>query len=155
MAAEPGPISLQARRALEEELVELRTERAKVAATLKVTDAVGDRADQADGLQRADLLVRLDDRITEITDRFRVADAAGPPRTDAVGMGSTATLRFADGTLETVQIGEVADRLDETLVTADSPLGRALLGHRAGETVGYDSPEGRATAEIVSIGGSA
>ncbi|MFJ9733698.1 GreA/GreB family elongation factor [Streptomyces sp. NPDC101171] len=34
----------------------------------------------------------------------------------------------------------------------DSPLGRALLGHRVGESVSYEAPEGRATAEVVSLG---
>lgn len=67
-------------------------------------------------------------------------------------MGSTVTVRFADSTEATVQIGEVAEVLDRTLVTADSPLGRALLGSRAGDTIGYETPEGRSTAVVLSLG---
>lgn len=54
--------------------------------------------------------------------------------------------------METVQIGETAVAQDGTLVTADSPLGRALLGHAAGDTVAFDAPDGEESAEVVSLG---
>ncbi|MFF0793527.1 GreA/GreB family elongation factor [Streptomyces spiralis] len=152
MAGEPRPISGEARRALEQELADLRAERATVAATLGGTDSPGDAADQADELQRANQLERLDDRITRITDRLRESASAGLPSTDAVGAGSTVTVRFADGTVETVQISEMAEERAHTLVTADSPLGRALLGRRAGDTVGYDAPDGPSTVTVLSLG---
>ncbi|MEV6022247.1 GreA/GreB family elongation factor [Streptomyces sp. NPDC052036] len=153
MPSEPAPISDAARHALEHELADLRAERTMVAATLRDSDAaVGDRADEADELQRAGDLQRLDARISMITTRLREAETAGPPPTDLVGVGSTVTVRFPDGSMETLQIGETAEELDPTLVTADSPLGRALLGHHAGDTVSYDAPGGQATAVVVSLG---
>ncbi|MER5470639.1 GreA/GreB family elongation factor [Streptomyces sp. NPDC002935] len=153
MPTEPAPISEAARHALEQELADLRTERGKVAATLRDSDAeVGDHADEADELQRADDLRRLDDRISAITTRLSQAKVAGPPRTDQVGVGSTVTVRFSDGTTDTVQIGETAAVLDRTLVTADSPLGGALLGHRAGDTVSFEAPDGPESAVVVSLG---
>ncbi|MET8951947.1 GreA/GreB family elongation factor [Streptomyces sp. NPDC004393] len=153
MPNEPAPISAAARHALEQELADLRAERTMVAATLRDSDAaVGDRADEADELQRAGDLQRLDARISMISTRLREAETAGPPPTDLVGVGSTVTVRFPDGSVETLQIGETAEELDPTLVTADSPLGRALLGHHAGDTVSYDAPGGQATALVVSLG---
>ncbi|MCB8902099.1 MULTISPECIES: GreA/GreB family elongation factor [unclassified Streptomyces] len=150
MTGGPEPISAVAREALERELDDLRTEREAVAVTLR--GGGGDRADQADELERATELDRLDRRIDDIDGRLREADAAGAPRTDAVGVGSTVTVRFEDGAETTVQIGEVAAVLDRTMVTADSPLGGALLGHRAGDTVTYVTPEGPATAVVLSLG---
>ncbi|MEW2166069.1 GreA/GreB family elongation factor [Streptomyces sp. NPDC007084] len=153
MPSEPAPISEAARQALEQELADLRTERDTVSATLRGSDSeVGDRADEADELQRADDLRRLDDRITDVTTRLRQADLAGPPPTGQVGVGSTVTVRFGDGTVETVQIGETAVARDRTLVTADSPLGRALLGHGPGDTVTFDAPDGEESAVVVSLG---
>ncbi|SEB98722.1 GreA/GreB family elongation factor [Streptomyces sp. TLI_105] len=154
MTGGPEPISAVAREDLERELAELRTEREAVAATLRGGggDEVGDRADQADELQRADDLDRLDADIQEIEGRLKEASVAPAPSSDAVGVGSSVTVRFEDGTESTVQIGELADALDATLVTADSPLGRALLGHSAGDTVTYETPEGRATAVVLSLG---
>ncbi|GAA1409393.1 GreA/GreB family elongation factor [Kitasatospora putterlickiae] len=154
MTGAPEPISETGRTALERELAELRTERDAVAAAVRGGDEeVGDRADQADELQRADQLDRLDDRITVVEARLREAAAAGAPSTESVGVGSTVTLRFADADEMTVRIGELAEELDPELVTADSPLGRVLLGRRAGETVEYEAPGGRTTALVLSIGG--
>ncbi|MFF5426109.1 MULTISPECIES: GreA/GreB family elongation factor [unclassified Streptomyces] len=156
MTGGPEPMSADARRAFESELADLRAEREKVAATLRDGggDEPGDRADQADELRRADLLDRIDGRITEIGDRLREAAVAGPPDTDAVGVGSTVTVRFADGTRSTLRVGEVAGTPGAAAVTADSPLGRALLGRRAGDTVSYDTPEGPGSAVVESLGGA-
>lgn len=151
MTSDFGPMSAKAHTTLERDLADLRAERAQVAATLQNTDEAGDSADQADRLQRAEQLQLLDDRIAAITARLAAAVTAGPPRTDVVGVGSSVTVRFADDTVQTVQIGEVAEDLDPTLVTTDSPLGRALLGHRAGDTVAYDTPDGQTTAVLLSL----
>ncbi|WP_370415972.1 GreA/GreB family elongation factor [Streptomyces fradiae] len=148
----PQPISADALRALRRELAELRTERAAVAVTLRgEDDAVGDRADEADELQRADEVARLDERIARIEERVRGAAGAGAPSTDAVGVGSTVTVRFEDGGESTVHVGELADADDPALVTSDSPLGSALLGRRAGDTVTYRTPGGPMNAVVVSV----
>lgn len=152
MTGGPEPISDVAREALERELADLRAERETVAATLRGGERVGDMADEADELQRGTEVDRLDTRIAEVDGRLREAAVAGPPRTDRVGVGSTVTVRFADSTEATVQIGEFAEVLDRTLVTADSPLGRALLDCRAGDTISYETPEGRSTAVVLSLG---
>lgn len=153
MAGEPEPISPDARRALEKDLADLRAERDAVAATLRSgNDYEGDRADQADELQRADDLTRLDDRIGELTDRLKQAAVAGPPQPGVVGVGSTVTVRFSDGATQTLHIGEIADDEDPSVVTADSPLGRALLGRRSGDSVDYDAPAGPSSATVTSVG---
>ncbi|MGW3687817.1 GreA/GreB family elongation factor [Streptomyces sp. NPDC005125] len=152
MTGGPEPISDAARETLERELADLHAERETVAATLRGGERVGDMADEADELQRGTELDRLDTRIAEINGRLHEAAVAGPPRTDKVGVGSTVTVRFADATETTVQIGELAEELDRTLVTADSPLGRALLDRRAGDTISYETPEGRSTAVLLSLG---
>ncbi|MEV6116362.1 GreA/GreB family elongation factor [Streptomyces sp. NPDC052109] len=152
MTGDPEPISAAARRALEQELSDLRDERQLVAGTLRDRTDVGDQADQADQLRRADQLDRLDHRIEDITERLRRANLAGPASTDVVGVGSTVTVRFPDGSVESLQIGELAEALDQNLVTADSPLGRALLGRRPGDSVHFDTPDGPSSAVVVSIG---
>ncbi|MFF9148998.1 GreA/GreB family elongation factor [Streptomyces sp. NPDC014861] len=152
MTSGPEPLSEAARAALDRELSELRTERANVASTLGDADEPGDRADQADELQRATEADRLDARIEEIEGRLREGSAAGPPSSGEVGVGSTVGVRFGDGTESTVHIGELADADDPALVTAASPLGRALLGHVAGDSVTYATPLGRTTAVVLSVG---
>ncbi|WP_415954421.1 GreA/GreB family elongation factor [Streptomyces sp. KLOTTS4A1] len=149
----PEPISAVAREALLRELNDLRIEREAVAATLRGGggDETGDRADQADELMRATELDRLDARIDEIEVRLRTAATAGAPSAGVVGVGSTVTVRFADGTEATLHIGEIADAEDHSLVTADSPLGRALLGHRAHDAITYDTPQGTDELLVLAV----
>ncbi|MFC9735428.1 GreA/GreB family elongation factor [Streptomyces roseolus] len=152
MTAGPEPLSEAARTALNRELSELRAERARVAATLGDADEPGDQADQADELQRATEADRLDTRIEEIEGRLREAPAAGAPSAGTIGVGSTVGVRFGDGSESTLHIGELADADDPALVTADSPLGRALLGRAAGDSIAYATPLGRTTAVVLSVG---
>ncbi|MEU6546225.1 GreA/GreB family elongation factor [Streptomyces sp. NPDC046859] len=153
MTSQPAPISSTARQALEQELSRLRTERDTVASTLRDSDSsVGDLADAADELQRANDLRRIDARITDLTARLDTTGTADPPRDDRVGVGSTVTVRFADGSQETFQVGETTVGSDGSLVTVDSPLGRALLGHEPGDTVHYRTPGGSQSAVVVSLG---
>ncbi|MGW3455182.1 GreA/GreB family elongation factor [Streptomyces sp. CAI-17] len=155
MTSDPLPISAAARHALEQELADVRAERETVAATLQDPDIVaGDRGDAADQLQRSGDLARLDARIEDITTRLRQADDAGPPPAGVVGVGSTVTVRFEDGAEQTVSIGEVTQGYDASLVTADSPLGKALMGCRPGDAVRYRTPDGEAGAVVVSLGGA-
>ncbi|MGW2684830.1 GreA/GreB family elongation factor [Streptomyces sp. NPDC001414] len=150
----PEPISAEGRRALEQQLSDLHAERRDVAATLVGDDAPGDHADQADELQRADDLRRLDARIEDITLRLHQAAVTRPAPAGVVGVGSTVTVRFADGAVQSVAIGEIASADDENLVTEDSPLGRALLGHRVGDTVSFETPQGGTDATVVSLEGA-
>jgi transcription elongation factor GreA len=153
MTGEPEPLSPDARQALEKELSELRRERRSLAETLKGPgDPAGDRADEADELQRATQTTHLDARIATVEARLRDAPESGPPSPGVVGVGSTLTVQFADGTTQTVHIGEIADDQDLSLVTSDSPFGRAVLGHRAGDAVAYDTPRGPESAEVLSVG---
>ncbi|MFE7590055.1 GreA/GreB family elongation factor [Kitasatospora sp. NPDC057512] len=151
MSGGPEPISAEGLRAVREELAQLRVERGEVAATLRGVEP-GDRADAADELQRASEVARLDRRIVELEARLREAEVAGEPSARVVGVGSTVNVRFDDGTEETVEISEIAEERDLTLVTFDSPLGKALLGRHAGETVNYDTPAGSASATVLSVG---
>ncbi|MFD8702763.1 GreA/GreB family elongation factor [Kitasatospora sp. NPDC059648] len=152
MSGGPEPISAEGMRAVREELAQLRVERGEVAATLRKDDPAGDPADAADELQRASDVTRLDRRIAELEGRLREAEAAGAPSTEEIGVGSTVTVRFSDGEEETVEISELAEEREMTLVTYDSPLGQALLGRHAGETVNYETPGGAASAVVLAVG---
>jgi hypothetical protein len=85
----------------------------------------GDSGDQADLLENADDLARMDRRITEI--RHLIADLDTAHDAPGLQHGTLVTLRFADGTLATLRVVAIteeapADRQDE-IVTTDSPLG--------------------------------
>lgn len=69
-----------------------------------------------------------------------------------VVIGRRATIREEDGSTVAYAIVFPGDG-DPTMgwVSADSPLGAALLGSRAGDRVDVDAPAGRRTVEVVDV----
>ena len=140
-----------ARRALTEELEVLRSRRREFADGLDSNDFPGDRADQADAIERASELQAIERRIAEITRLLASsADPADPIPADQAGPGSVVILRYADGTTDTVRIGIVVEE-DAAVVTPDSPLGHALLGSRTGQDITWPTPAGQRQARVVQV----
>jgi transcription elongation factor GreA len=115
---------------------------------------IGDHGDAAEAIQRADELVVLGDRINELDRRMR----SGPsPSEDSETLpgGTEVTLRFPDGEVVTMHVISIVEetpvgREAETL-TARSPLGQALAGHKAGDTVTYTTPQGENQVELIAV----
>ncbi|MGF2944390.1 GreA/GreB family elongation factor [Mycobacterium sp. Lab-001] len=116
---------------------------------------VGDQGDAAEAIQRAEELVALADRINELDRRLR----GGPPPAEdgaaALPGGTEVTLRFDDGEVVTMQVISIVEetpvgREAETL-TSHSPLGLALAGRRAGDTVTYATPQGENRVELLAV----
>ncbi|MGN6088317.1 MAG: GreA/GreB family elongation factor, partial [Actinomycetales bacterium] len=75
---------------------------------------------------------------------------AGAPGT--AQLGSSVDLDFGDGRPQRVILGDVALSLsDIPVVTVESPLGRALLGSSAGDTVTYRVPAKERTATVLAV----
>ena len=143
---------------LEQELARLQEERDRRLQELggedpddAVDGAVGDTGDAATQLEGLDDVSRTNRRIAEIERLLADPDA----RTDPSG-ATTATLRFPDGDEATFRIvgitAEAADDEQDEVITADSPLGQALAGASAGDTVTYAGPDGELSAEVVALG---
>lgn len=148
------PIDAQHR--IEAELTELKQRCDRMAAELASdSDTVGDHADAADAIQRADEVAVMRDRIAELT---RILEG-GERTSEAPGElpdGTEVSLRFADSPdvvrMRVVLIQEEASAADEAdTLTADSPLGLALVGHHPGDTVTYTTPKGQQQVELLSI----
>ena len=70
-----------------------------------------------------------------------------------VGNGSVVSLRYdGDDEAERYLIGSIEERHDDLeVISPGSPLGRALVGRNAGETVEYEAPSGMLKVEIVEV----
>lgn len=159
-SGESSGLSADARQRLEQELDVLRSRRADLDSGRMSEDRADDEADSAEMLRRADEVVRIDDRINEITRLMAVGGAVSGVSTHAdtdggLADGTMVTLRFDDGgvrTLRAVAITEaVPEGEEDSSLTLDSPLGQALAGHDVGDSVSYETPEGTVRAEIVGI----
>jgi transcription elongation GreA/GreB family factor len=154
---EPTGLSADARDRLEQELARAREQRRRLAAQLAGEDPadpdVHDRGDAAVQLEGQADLGRMDRRIEELERLL-----AGPGALDTppgLADGTVVTLRFPDGdeaTFRVVTIPEQAPAEDQDeVLTAGSPLGRALVGRRTGDTITYQGPHGDLQAEVVAL----
>ena len=141
-----------ARRALTEELEVLRSRRREFADGLDSDDFPGDRADQADAIERLSELQSIERRIDEVTRLLANGiDSDTPSPSGEVSVGSIVTLRYPDGTTDVLRVGTVVEADDATVVTADSPLGVALLGRSAGQDIDWSTPNGQREARVVQV----
>jgi transcription elongation factor GreA len=141
-----------ARRALTEELEVLRSRRREFADGLGSDDFPGDRADQADAIERLSELQSIERRIDEVTRLLANGiDSEAPSPSGEVSVGSVVTLRYPDGTTDVLRVGTIVEADDATVVTADSPLGVALLGRSAGQDIDWSTPTGQREARVVQV----
>jgi transcription elongation factor GreA len=144
----------ETRQQLREELDVLRTQRRELTEGDEPGD-VGDRADDAEQLQRQADAARLDDRIAELTRLLAGGLPPGAEDDDALPVDTKVTLRHADGETETLRVVAITEQArpgeEDSTVTLDSPLGEALAGHKAGDTIQVETPQGTREAEVVRI----
>lgn len=145
------PVNTDSITLLSSRLDELRAERAAVLAEALIPPT-GDMADRATNVEASIRLQLLDQRIAalevEIDERRRRRHTEG-----VVSVGDVVTLDLGDGD-ETYLVGPVEQALAGIdTVTPSSPLGRAIVGARVGDTVSYEPRPGvTMTATIRSAG---
>jgi transcription elongation factor GreB len=142
-------------RRLHEELARLwKVERPPVVTTVAWAAANGDRSENGDYIYGKRKLREIDRRIRYLSktlDRAVVVDNAGK-RPERVFFGATVTIVNEAGDEREVTIVGV-DELDagDTRVSWRSPLARALLTARIGDTVTVRAPRGPERLDIVAI----
>ncbi|ORW88872.1 nucleoside diphosphate kinase regulator [Mycobacterium sp. IEC1808] len=145
----------EARENLAAELDRLKQRRDRLEVEVKNDRGmVGDHGDAAEAIQRADELVVLGDRINELDRRLRSGPSVSDDSETLPG-GTEVTLRFPDGEVVTMHVISIVEetpigREAETL-TARSPLGQALAGRKAGDTVTYTTPQGENQVELIAV----
>jgi transcription elongation GreA/GreB family factor len=149
-------LSPEAQEKLRAELTMLRSQREGVVDALENADATGDRMDDAEILRRHDEIAMLDDRINELIRLLAGAPLPGPELPeDGPVPGTRVTLRYSDGSEETLRVvaitEEIAPGEEDSVLTLESPLGRALAGHGPGDTVSFRVPDGSVQVEIVEM----
>ncbi|SFO99136.1 Transcription elongation factor, GreA/GreB family [Amycolatopsis arida] len=148
--ASTGGLSPTARTRLEQELAQLREQHDALMPRFS-EESLGDSADQADMLERAETAAWMERRMHEI--RELLAGGTDPDTQHAVPPGTEVTIRFADGSVDTLRVVAIAAEAedDEAALTLDSPLGRAIAERGPGDTITYRTPQGDASAEIVEM----
>jgi len=141
---------------LQDELDDLKTRgRVDIARAIEAARALGDLSENGDYHAAKDTQGKMEARIRQLEAMLRdaeVVDKAGPA--DEVATGVTVRLRYSgDDEVERYLVGSIEERdSGAQVISPGSPLGQALMGRRAGESVSYDAPSGKLEVEIVSVG---
>lgn len=73
------------------------------------------------------------------------------PDGELVTLGARVTVEGAEGVQTYRIVGSVEADPDDGRISDESPLGRALLGHKAGDTVQAETPEGTSSYRILQV----
>ncbi len=144
--------------ALKEELYYLETTREKeVAELIKEARSFGDLSENSEYDEAKTEQGKLYSKIAELKVLIENAEIVDNIETDvpkdAVTLGSIVCVRdVEDGFEETYEIvGSQEANPREGRISDDSPVGRGLRGHKAGETVSINAPAGELKFEILSV----
>jgi transcription elongation factor GreB len=103
---------------------------------------------------KAELLQKIDLRITNIDQSLQAAEVVSPPAgpDEKVRFGATVTVRDKSGAESKYRIVGVDETdIDRDWVSWRSPIAKALLNARAGQRVKFQIPAGVQEWEIVAI----
>lgn len=89
-------------------------------------------------------------RIDELTVKLRNAKILTAPPAGKVGDGSLVTLDI-NGREKTYVLGarDLAIATDHEIISPESPIGAAIYGASAGDTVSYQAPNGREISVVI------
>jgi transcription elongation factor GreB len=151
----PSYITSEGYRRLEEEAHRLWTvERPKLTKGLAIAAAEGDRSENAEYIYTKRKLFEVDRRLSFLGKRLEVLKIVSdkPAADGCVRFGTYVTISDDDGEERTFRIVG-PDETDSAggLVSCESPMGRALLGHRVGDEVTVPRPKGEAMFVIEDV----
>jgi transcription elongation factor GreB len=133
----------------------VKTERPNVTSVVSWAAKLGDRSENADYQYGKKRLREIDRRIRYLTKRLEAAEVVDPATredTDQVFFGATVTYASSEGGEQTVRIVGI-DEMDpgRHYVSWISPVARALIKAREGETVHLRTPAGDQELEILEV----
>lgn len=138
---------------LKAELAELTgPRREELAQRLRSAIQMGDLSENADYHKAKEDQAFLEGRIQEIEAILRFAVIIEKSHSDVVNVGSHVTIQEEDFDPETFYVvgAKEADPRNGR-ISNESPIGSALLGHKAGETVEAETPGGKIKFKIIKV----
>ena len=134
------------------ELEHLKTTgRREAAAAIETARSHGDLRENAEYDSAKEEQGKMEARIRQLEDMLRNARVGEAPTGDVVAAGMVVTTVDPEGDEDTFLIGSREDRPKGMgVVSAASPLGKALLGASVGDTVTYHAPAGAFEVKVTA-----
>ncbi len=143
---------------LADELEDLKTRgRVDIARAIEAARALGDLSENGDYHAAKDSQGKMEARIRQLASMLegvQILDTDAAESSGTVTTGVVVSLRYTgDDEVERFLIGSIEERREGvSIISPNSPLGQALMGHGPGDQVTYDAPSGPLAVEIVAIG---
>jgi transcription elongation factor GreA len=141
--------------ALQAELEQLETvARKEIAERIKTAREWGDLKENSEYHDAKNDQAHLETKILRIREQLLNADVVEVSgRTDMVAFGSVVEVEISGRTNTYTIVAAPESAPAEGKLSIDSPMGKALVGARVGQTVTYPTPRGDKELKILSIGG--
>ncbi|HKR99500.1 MAG TPA: transcription elongation factor GreA [Candidatus Dormibacteraeota bacterium] len=138
---------------LERELDELRTvRRSEVAERIKYAKDFGDISENAEYEDAKNEQGMVEGRILVLENMIRNAVLIEEPSGGGVvGVGSVVEVKDDFGKQTFTIVGPAEVDVAQGRISMESPLGKALLGHKSGDQVEVQSPDGTRRAKITKV----
>jgi transcription elongation factor GreA len=138
-------LSQEAYDRLQSELDQLIANRPVIAAEINARREEGDLRENGGYHAAREEQGKMEGRIRQLQELLRTARVGDAPTSDHVAPGTVVTIQYEDDDdAERFLLGsrEIAATTDLTVYSPESPLGKAILGAQAGDTVTYTAPTG-------------
>jgi transcription elongation factor GreA len=138
---------------LRDELEYLKTEgRPAASKAIGIAREHGDIRENAEYHSAKEEQGKQEARIRQLEEMLRHAKVGEAPAGDTVAAGTVVTTVDEDGDEDTFLLGSREDRAEGlSVVSAQSPLGKALLGRSVGDTVSYSAPAGEFKVTVKDV----
>ena len=149
----PQYVSAEGLKKLQAELEDLRTtKRAEVAQRIHAAMEFGDYSENSELEQAKNDQAFLEGRIMTLEQTIKNAQLIDDKaKYDLVEVGSHVTIESDGGKEKYVIVGSAEASPGEGKISNESPVGRALMGHKAGETVRMSVPAGTIEMKILTV----
>lgn len=129
--------------------------RLEIARKIETARELGDLSENGDYHAAKEEQGKMQGRILHLANLIENAEIVDRAGASVVQAGVIVGIRYeGDEDVERYLLGSIEERVEGVeVMSPGSPLGTALLGHTAGESVSYQTPTGATlSVEIVSVG---
>lgn len=139
-------------RELQQKLHDLKTvRRREVAEAIHTAKEQGDLSENAEYVNAKEEQRRIEEQIAVLETTLKNARVITRAGTDAVSVGNTVMLRCNGQEITYRIVGSNEANPLEAKISNESPVGRALIGRKKGESVTIPTPAGNKECEVIDI----
>ena len=129
-----------------------KNKRLEVAERLKRAKEFGDLSENSEYSEAKEEQSQVEGRIFELDEILRTATLIRKnTQNDEVRVGATVVAKKGTKEYRYQIVGSSETKPEEGKISNESPLGKAFLGHKVGEKISFNTPQGVVNYSIISI----